>query len=63
MGTLSKKNGDFGRNLHIFPCAFNAHAEGIPLEFCNGYGVEKICCDAPNRWLKFDDSMVWYTRV
>ena len=43
--TVSAINGDFAGNSQIFPrCAFYAHAEGVPLEFCND-----VDGDAPNR--------------
>jgi len=40
------------------PGAFNSHADGIPLEFCNGVWAQKQD-DAPTRWSKeFDDIFI-----
>jgi len=43
--TVSEINGDFALTSQIVPrFAFYAHAEGVPLEFCND-----VDGDAPNR--------------
>jgi len=40
--TVSEQNGDIGRKSQFFPpCVFNAPAEGVSLEFCNGGSTQK----------------------
>jgi len=41
--TFSKINGVFGRKSRILSAhVFSVHADGVPLEFCEGCGALKI---------------------
>jgi len=43
--TVSEINGDLSEtSLNFPPHAFNAQAEGFPLEFCNDGGVKELWC-------------------